>query len=109
MTALGAKLNVDSPAKNNCDEGGVTSCLPNNTTNHEPNTPSSILFSLFFVILLMVAWCSIYSEEGNARHTTRRKEEEINVQEGCASCQQHGVISGSAMEDRAAAYRGAWS
>jgi hypothetical protein len=57
------------------------------TTNHEPNTPSSILFSLlFFLICLKVAWCSNYSEEGNARHTTRRKEE-MNVQEGCFSCQ----------------------
>jgi hypothetical protein len=33
----------------------------------------------------MVAWYSNYSKEGNARHTTRRKKEEINVQEGCFS------------------------
>jgi len=47
----------------------------------------------------MLAWCSNYSEEGNARHT-RRKEEEMNVQEGCLSCQQHVAISGRAMVDR---------
>jgi hypothetical protein len=49
----------------------------------------------------MLAWCSNYSEEGNARHT-RRKEGEINVQERCFSRQQHVAISGRAMENRAA-------
>lgn len=46
----------------------------------------------------MLAWCSNYSEEGNARHT-RRKEETMNVQEGCFSRQQHVAISGRAMEE----------
>lgn len=46
----------------------------------------------------MLAWCSNYSEEGNARHT-RRKEEEMNVQGGCFSRQQHVAISGRAMVD----------
>lgn len=43
-----------------------------------PTLPLGYYF-LFFVILLTVAWCNIYSKEGNARHTTRRKVE-INVQ-----------------------------
>jgi hypothetical protein len=79
------------------DEGGL---IVANTTKHEPNTSFFLSLSLSLslsLIFLMLAWCSNYSEEGNARHT--RRKEEMNVQEGCVSRQQHVAISGRPMED----------